>query len=285
MIDDLDEVLRQLLIREMPIKNNEIDIAFDQPKKEWSARLSRPTLNLYLYDVRENAKLRQTSQGWNIEQRADGTIAQQRRPVRVDLHYLMTVWATEPEDEHRLLTRALMALFRYQSLPKELLPESLREQPTPIPLKIAQYDTLDKPSDFWNVMDNQQRPAVVCVVTLALNPFQLITGPMVRGREVRIGQASEPARVQELVKRAGVHTFWSIGGRVHSQRPLADLRITLVERGEEVPVQPDPAGPTAVRFAVSNLEPGDYTLEISADGREASRHPITVPAPDYDLEI
>ena len=64
-----------------------------------------------------------------------------------------------------------------------------------------------------------------------------------------------------------------------------DAIVWSIQRGEEVPVQPDPAGPTAVRFAVSNLEPGDYTLEISADGREASRHPITVPAPDYDLEI
>ena len=59
MFDELDEALRRLLIREIPIKNNEVDISFDQPKSEWSARLNRPTVNLFLHDVRENTKLRQ----------------------------------------------------------------------------------------------------------------------------------------------------------------------------------------------------------------------------------
>jgi hypothetical protein len=53
MIDDLDEALRYYLIRELPIKNNELDTAFDQPKSGRSARVSQPALNVYLYDVRE----------------------------------------------------------------------------------------------------------------------------------------------------------------------------------------------------------------------------------------
>ena len=58
MIADLDETIRQLLIAEIPIRNGEIDIKFDQPKREWSARLTRPTINFFLYDVRENVILR-----------------------------------------------------------------------------------------------------------------------------------------------------------------------------------------------------------------------------------
>src|SRR5512137_1156548 len=108
MIDDLDEVLRQLLIRELPIKNGEVDVQFDQPKREWSAKVSRPTINLFLHDVRENAKLRQTQPMWDLTQNPDGTVTQRRKPVRVDLHYIITAWATEPEDEHRLLGRTLM---------------------------------------------------------------------------------------------------------------------------------------------------------------------------------
>ena len=64
MIDEIDEAIRQLLSKELPIRNSEIDIAFDMPKREWSARLSRPTLNLYLYDVRENVKMRQMTTAW-----------------------------------------------------------------------------------------------------------------------------------------------------------------------------------------------------------------------------
>ena len=58
MIADLDETIRQLIVKELPIRNNEIDIAFDQPKREWSARLTKPTINLFMYDLRENVQYR-----------------------------------------------------------------------------------------------------------------------------------------------------------------------------------------------------------------------------------
>jgi len=38
VIDDLDEVLRQLLIRELPIKNGEVDVEFDR----LSSALAKP---------------------------------------------------------------------------------------------------------------------------------------------------------------------------------------------------------------------------------------------------
>ena len=98
MIDELDEVLRKFLIREIPIKNSDVDIKFDMPKREWSARLNRPTLDLFLYDIRENAKLRQAQPMWEVERKNDQAI-QRRKPVRLDLHYMITAWASEPEDD------------------------------------------------------------------------------------------------------------------------------------------------------------------------------------------
>ena len=56
MIHKLDQVWRDFFRRELPIKNGEVEIAFDQPKREWSARLNRPTINIYLHDIRESAK-------------------------------------------------------------------------------------------------------------------------------------------------------------------------------------------------------------------------------------
>ena len=279
MIEDLDEALRQYLIRELPIKNNEIDIAFDQPGKTWSSRVSQPTLNVFLYDIRENVKLRIGQQVWDADHHDDGSVSQRRKPVRVDLHYLVTAWTTAPEDEHRLLARTLMALFRHQNLPDKGLPESLQDQPTPIPLKVAQYDMLDKPSDFWNVMDNQQRPGITLMLTLALNPYRAITGPAVRTRELRIGQAQEPASLEKLSEPAGTHTYWTIGGTITSKTPPQNLRITLVERGQIVPLQ------AGQRFAIGNLPAGAYTLEIAADGRPTAQKTIRVPAPDYEIDF
>jgi len=70
MITDLDETTKQLLIKEMPIENNEVDIKFDLPKREWAAKLSRPTINLYLYDIRENTELRRNE--WVVERDDNG---------------------------------------------------------------------------------------------------------------------------------------------------------------------------------------------------------------------
>ena len=50
----------------------------------------------------------------------------------LDLHYMITAWTSDPEDEHRLLASTLLALFRNPNLPEELLPESFENQPAPV---------------------------------------------------------------------------------------------------------------------------------------------------------
>jgi hypothetical protein len=278
MIEDLDEALRRLLVRDLPVKNGEVDIQFDQPKREWSARLSRPTLDLFLYDVRENNKLRQAQPAWEVEYNDDGTATRRRRPVRMDLHYMITAWAPDPEDEHRLLSRTLLALFRYPHIPAELLPEGLQGQEVPIATMVAQEEDLTNPADVWSAMDNEMRPMIVCVATLAIDPYQPVTAPLVTTREVLFGQTPAPSR-QQLEERAGTDGFWAVGGRVRSDRPLENLHLTLVEGGLEVPVQP------AGRFVIGRLRAGEYTLEVSSEGRKPQRHKIVVPSPGYDLEV
>jgi hypothetical protein len=278
MFDDLDEVLRQLLIRDIPIKGSEVDITFDQPKREWSARLSRPTLNLFLHDIRENVKLRQ--QGQEFERAMTGTnqVTQRHKAHRIDLHYAITAWAKEPEDEHRLLALALLALFRHPTLTEDL-PDSLQDQPAPIAVKVAQYDELEKPSDLWNVMDNQQKPVINCVVTLALHPFKPVTSPAVRTRELVVGQSAEPAR-QQLQAEGGARRTWTIGGTIRSRNgPLQGLKVVLQPGGRVATLQPEG------RFVIGSLDAGEYTLEISAEGQSPARHAIQVPAPDYEFEF
>ena len=280
MIDDLDQVLRQLLIRELPIKNGEVDISFDQPSREWSAGVGgRPTLNLFLYDARENTKLRQTRPIWETVPNPDGTVTQRRRPVRMDLHYMITAWATEAEDEHRLLAGTLMALFRQPHLPEDLLPESLSDQPVPIPLEVAQTDELQNPADVWNVLDNEIRAAIALTVTLALNPYQPVTSPLVRARELRFGQSGTPA-TERLDEGSEAETYWTVGGVVRSGgEPLSAGQLSLVDQGREVPLQEDG------RFTIGHLRAGEYTLSVSRDGGEPHLFQIAVPAPDYDLDL
>lgn len=269
MIDDLDEALRELLIREIPIHNNEVDIGFDQPRRDWSARLSRPTLNLYLYDIRENVRLRREQTQRTMERRPDSVLTQ-RQGIRVDLHYLVTAWATAAEDEHRLLARTLLALLRHAELPDDLLPEGLQDQPNPIPLKVAQPDTLDKPSDLWSVLDNNQRPGLVMTTTLAFNPFAPVLKPLTRTAEFKFGQANDSANE---------HGYVSISFNVRSKQPLKNVQVKLVERNSLAGLQPNG------EFGIRNIKPGDYTLEITADGRSPTKHKISVPAANYDIDL
>src|SRR3712207_1200883 len=119
MIEDLDETIRQLLIQEGGLDPAEVEVSFDVPDCEWSASIVRPTLNFYLYDVRENLQLRTT--GWDTVQNSNGTFTKRKHPRRIDCSYLLTAWTSEIEDEHRLLSSSLLTLFRFPSLPERVL--------------------------------------------------------------------------------------------------------------------------------------------------------------------
>mgnify|MGYP000011032252 CR=1 FL=1 len=276
MIDDLDDVLRKLLVREMPIKNREVEITFDQPRREWSSRQNRPTLNLFLFDIRENATLRAPE--WEIKKDGNGKASRRRSAIRLDLHYMITTWASKPEDEHLLLARCLMALYRWPLIPEDLLPEILRDQPSPIPLRVASHDKLTNPAEIWSSLDNEMRPAISMLITLALNPYQEFTGPLVRSRQLRFGQADDLPLHPGLDPAAGEDQLWVVGGTLHSRSPLTEASLTLLERGLTVPIRDG-------RFIIGNLESGEYTLELAVAGSKPSRHTIRVPSADYDLRL
>ncbi len=79
MIAELDDALKQLLKEEIPLEPKGIDIAFEMPTKDWSSGLARPTLNLYLFDIRENLEFREDD--WTRE-RTNGEVVRRRTPRR-----------------------------------------------------------------------------------------------------------------------------------------------------------------------------------------------------------
>ena len=179
MLADLDETVRQLLIRHVPLDLTTVDVSFDAPDREWSGRLSRPTVNCFLYDVRENEDLREAA--WDYARDAkNGTVQRRRVPVRINATYNVTVWARAPEDEHRLLWRVLTALARHPVLNLDTVEGGLKEQPFPLLAKVAKSDTARaNPADLWQALDNRIRPSLTYVLTLALDPDTVFTSPMV----------------------------------------------------------------------------------------------------------
>lgn len=123
MINDLDLTIHELLRREMPeIADDQVAVSFQIPTEDWASKLgSTPTINCFLYDVRDNPVLRQHQ--WEaVNGNEPGTKHQQKRtPLRMDCFYLITAWSpaderTRPFQEHRLLSDVLMALARHPIL-------------------------------------------------------------------------------------------------------------------------------------------------------------------------
>ncbi len=187
MIDLLDEALRDFLVRELPVRDNEIDISFEQPKREWAARLSKPTLNLFLREVRENPKLRAPHPVTNAAISGDVAVLS-RQAVRMDLHYMATAWARDPLDEHRILSRLLSTLFRLRAVPDDIIAEHVPGQEAGVPLKLAQGEPVSSASDIWSVLDNEMRPAIDVVATLAIYPHVDVVVPLVREVDIRYVQ-------------------------------------------------------------------------------------------------
>lgn len=190
MLSDFDKTLEKILITEGNLNRGEIDIAFDTPTGEWSSRLSRPTLDCWCFDLRENIKLR-------LPDRAvtrNGDAARMGLPVRrIDLTYLVTAWARKAEDEHQLLWRALGALKRYSSLEPEQCEGALRYQEHNIPLTVADMSLIQTNMvDLWSVLENQMRLGFVVIATVDLDTRFGFDVPLVLEGTIRIGQADEP---------------------------------------------------------------------------------------------
>jgi hypothetical protein len=281
MIEALDETIRQLLIKELPVKDSEVDIKFDQPKREWSARISKPTVNLFLYDVRENVMLRENQ--W--EQIHSGTrmATLKRSPVRVDCFYMLTTWAADPEDEHRLLSRSILTLFRFPVLPEDRLIGPLRNPIFEIQARLAVHDRLTNPAEVWSSLDNEIRPSIPYIVTLALDPWTEVTGPLVRTLIFRTGQTITLPKLQELKAVASEITY--IGGTVVKKTadhaPLVGLNVAI--KGTGLMDTTDEKG----QYTLGGLQNGEYTLVVwPVDGLPVEKK-IAVPALDgnYDVEL
>jgi hypothetical protein len=284
VIADVDEVLRKLLMREIEIKGNEVDIQFDQPKREWSSRLSKPTLNLYLFDLRENLRLRGSEQYTTLN-RPDGTAEVRRNPVRMDLRYLLTAWVKEAEDEHLLLSSALMGLLRNPFLPVDLLPDHFKSQPMPIPVDVATFPPeagpVDKFSEIWGVMDNEMHAGVVVTVTISIDPYNPLIYKQVRTRETRFFQQARGDQTQNTqVVKAMSKKYWGVSGALKSDKyDLSTLSMVLVEK--QLPVELQEGG----IFILKKLVEGEYHIDIFFNKKVLKRQKLVVPSPNYEIQV
>lgn len=277
MIHDLDETLKQILIKRGKLNSGDIDIAFDQPTGEWTASLSRPTINLYLYDIRENLELRNPS--FRNQHQENGKARVVFAPRRIDISYLITVWARNPEDEHQLLWRVLHTLARITRISPEEGTGMVRDQPLEMPVKVAlPSDAVRNMPDLWGVMENQLKPSINLQITVALDDKEPIEAPLVLTAVFRFAQADPP---RQHIYAEDI-SIYHIGGQVLVKDvPVgAGAQVTLLDRNETVETDPDG------RYVFAYMQPGEYDVEVSVEGRKPKRYKINIPDDhNYDLSL
>lgn len=271
-IADLDEAVRLLLKRELGKHGFEgVEIAFDAPSREWSSKLTNPTVDLFLYDLREagdRASLTPT------ERRSNGQASITAPPLRLELSYAVTAWTKAVEDEHRLLSQVLAILFSHRELPADLL-EGLLDGGT----TLSSADTSvgrprEEKSDFWTSVGGQYKASIDFVVHITVQSGMVTTrGPEVRTQTIRTGM---------LDGRSGtMHEMHRLGGTITDSHgvPVVDAWVILPETGRWTSTNREG------RFTVERLEPGLHALVArTVEGKEV-RATVSVPGERVDLVV
>src|SRR5262245_26990455 len=176
MIPGLHESLRRLVYEKARILPDDVDVCFDAPKREWITSLTRPTLDFFLFDVRENTELRSTS----LQSTRGNGMAQYRMPPRrFDMRYCVTAISTLVEDEHAMLWRVLATLLKHSELPADVLSDPLRAIAPPLCTQVVTPEESGLLLDVWSGFEVPPRPALLYVVTVPLELDITFEAPLV----------------------------------------------------------------------------------------------------------
>ncbi len=169
MIAEVDAAL-EALVRRDAVNGGRVDVLFDAPNKDWVARRNAPTIDLYLYDIREDLPRRQL-QMEPVRDAASGFVTERRLPARrFRLSYLVTAWTQRPEDEHRLLSACLATLARNEFIPFDLVDGSLAISPYPVLLTVCLPPPQDRSiADVWSALGGELKPSLDLVATAPLD--------------------------------------------------------------------------------------------------------------------
>jgi hypothetical protein len=269
---DLDEALRTLLKRDLERHGFEgVDIAFDAPASDWSSKLTNPTVNLFLYDLRENVGEADVTTR-NI--RVNGASIAAPPPMRLEVTYSVTAWTKAVQDEHRLLSQVLAILFSHVSLPADLLAGRLAAASLLRAIETEVGRPKEEKADFWTSIGGRYKASIDYAVKLEVESGLTFTrGPEVRTQTVQLGIKDGPARTVEEFQRFGGVVRDSDG------EPVADAWVALPDLGRFASTNSEG------RFTFERLKPGQHRVEARTAAGEVANGTATVPGGGVDLEL
>ncbi len=275
MIHEVTESLEALLKQPgLPPPLHDAAIRFDRPTDPYS--LDQTTVNLFLYEVRENLDLRSNEPA---VRRVNGQSLVEPPPYRASCTYLVTAWPVGgtdlPKQEHQLLSQVLRLFAGTPTIPAAFLTPNLQLQEPPLPMVLVQPDGVRNPAEFWAAIGNRIRPSLLLSVTVSLQVFATAQFPSVITSEMRLKKVAGAAALDA--------PFFRIAGTVTdaASHPVPNAGVRIVERGRSTLT--DNQG----RFSLSAIPAGALTLRVTT-GAVTQDRTITVPTPllsNYDVQL
>ena len=182
MLELVDESLESFLRASVPLSATDVDVAFEAPDREWSAKLTRPTVNMFLWDIRRSAT--RSRSGTRTVERPSGLVHRSSPPV-LELRYVITAWAADHGDERALLAGVIRAILANGAVPREFLPPEYDDFEAPT---LTMSRGGEEHMDVIKLLEGQLKPGVnMMLVTEFDIGGERPAGPPVHSIETSVG--------------------------------------------------------------------------------------------------
>ncbi len=243
MLELLDASIESFLRATASLSATDVDVSFEPPDREWSGKLTRPTVNAFLWDIKRSTRSRAGTETY-----VDRNGVTVRRPAlpTLELRYVITTWTSEHSDERAVLSSVMRALLRYQRVPEAYLPEEIRYLGEP---DLMLQSSGEEHVDVFKALEGQLKPSINAVMYTKFDlDMAEPTAPPVREigvRTGRIGSAFEPERRRIAGEIVDAEARGAIGAVVRSSIDAAYVNpagqfLVRAEPGDEIVVDTEP---------------------------------------------
>jgi hypothetical protein len=194
----LENTLQAWLREQLPLPEDVGDVSFDSPEGTWGTSVTRPTVNLFLFEIARAAQ-----QPVVMAPRRDqaGTLVRDQPAPAVSFCYLLSTWGGGVREEHRLLGDAVRAVLRTPFLVGS--PQQV-DLVGPVQLALAAPEQV-RARDLWVGLGGRLRASLVLVATTAVTldrpqrlapPVQRVEAAVSKGVPVHRAGEFEPEPVE-----------------------------------------------------------------------------------------
>ena len=243
LLEHIDEGLEALFRARLPLSAPDVDVSFEAPDREWSATLTRPTVNVGLWDIRRSSE--RAKSGIQTVVRDGVRVHQPAFPV-VELRYVVTAWTADIRDERVLLSGLTRVLLATGSIPGDFLSPTVShlEDPTLLMARAG-----EEHMDVFKALEGKVKPGLNIIVTTEFDSgVGIEAGPPTTSIGLRIGYIDQPkeagprriaGEIVDAAERNALGAIVSTEYDATTVNPAGHFLLTA-SPGETVTVHTDP---------------------------------------------